>query len=431
MEKISIYLFRRLNIIIIMTFMLMVSIGLWYNLTNQYTNWGTGDGKYADQVDSFSEYIIRNTVLNNIIGTENKGGSLIFTKGYPEEDYNYYPDLTEKYLSNRGSQVIIYEAIANLNKNLFIKYYEKYFEIFRFINSLLVIVCASTFFLSFFGRNSIALFGVFLFSISGGIALFASNLYFTIWCFFTPLLCFPFLQRGYHIIYIFSALLFSLLYFSVRYEFATTFALMWLFPLVVLTLKGKTADLQIGISVFIAVCIGFLIAVFLHLRSVSQEFDVTIREASVYIFRNLRRVASMEDVPFPFSLDFFRWIKQRWVMTGWSLPYLFSITKLFLLIAFLIIMFQGKESKIFPILVWSLIAYVSWYVFGYQHIMWHYPYDSILFASTIQLALIVYIMSKISRLLATLAASHEKKTEEASDHSCRRNASLIDATPVR
>ena len=53
------YLCETLNIAFVIAFILMVSLTLWFNLTNQYTTYGTGDGKYADPVDSFSEHIIR------------------------------------------------------------------------------------------------------------------------------------------------------------------------------------------------------------------------------------------------------------------------------------------------------------------------------------------------------------------------------------
>jgi hypothetical protein len=42
-----------------------------------------------------------------------------------------------------------------------------------------------------------------------------------------------------------------------------------------------------------------------------------------------------------------------------------------------------------------VIAYFSWYVFAYQHIMWHSQYDWLLFAVTIQLALLVVLGTRV------------------------------------
>ena len=42
-------------------------------------------------------------------------------------------------------------------------------------------------------------------------------------------------------------------------------------------------------------------------------------------------------------------------------------------------------------MAWALITYVSWYVFSYQHIMLHIAYDSLIFAATVQLTVVMMI----------------------------------------
>jgi len=389
------------SIVILVVF--MVSIGLWLNITNQVTMYGTQNGKFSDQVDSYSEYIIRNTVLNKFIGTENVGGTLIITKGYPKEDYSYYPDETVKYYSHRGIQVYLFEEIGRFNKELFIENSDRFFQAFRFLNCLLLTVCVSAFFIGLFGKNLIALISLVIFSFAGGVALFASNLYFMSWILFTPLLCFPVLVRGYSKTYVFFALVFSMLYFSVRYEFATTFALLWLFPVLALRLKTGSIDVKTAIYAFAATCLGFSLALLAHHLSVASELQISIDDASELIFTNTQvRVLSLKGVPVPFSNEFFQSMIYRWKWTGLSAPLLFSIPKLWLLILFIVIFIvisiktKGGEFKM--LFIWALLAYGSWYLFAYQHILWHVQYDSLLFAATIQMVLLICLITWVCRI---------------------------------
>ncbi|TBW08027.1 hypothetical protein E0E50_15765 [Azotobacter chroococcum subsp. isscasi] len=64
------------------------------------TYYGSGGGRYADRVDSFSEYIVRNTIKRNVLNNDELSLLPILTKGYNNKDYNYYPDGYQKYYSN-------------------------------------------------------------------------------------------------------------------------------------------------------------------------------------------------------------------------------------------------------------------------------------------------------------------------------------------
>ncbi len=378
---------------------LTISITLWLNVTNQSTEFGNGHGKFADQVDSYSEYLIRNTVINNIVGTENQTGSLVQTKNYKLEDYHYYPDHTQKYFSNRGVQVEFYKWIAKFNEDSFVKYQDTYFKAFRLLNCILITICFGVFFLSTLGKNFFGVLAIIVFSLSGGIALFCANLYFCAWVLFSPLLFYPLLVKQRYKLYVLFALVFSILYFSIRYEFATTFALMWLFPILVQhCLSHKKLDYKLMAIVFLTVIFGFNIALLMHHQFIAHEMNITMKEASALIFSTLKmRVASVTGVSLPFSPGFFKYmiIRMNWV--GFTLPLLGSITKFALLLIFIFYAWKEKSTNYLPVFVWAIAAYISWYIFAYQHIMWHAQFDSLIFVATIQLVLVLYLANLVKR----------------------------------
>jgi len=43
-----------------------------------------------------------------------------------------------------------------------------------------------------------------------------------------------------------------------------------------------------------------------------------------------------------------------------------------------------------------LLGYASWYVFGYQHVMWHYMYDWYIFAVSTGLASIMLLVKLLA-----------------------------------
>ena len=399
MENSSILL-RPVHGSLIGLFIVVVALGLWLNVTKNHTVYGSGNGKFADQVDSFSEYIIRNTVLNRLKGVENTEGSLIITKGYPDLDYTYYPDGTRQYYSHRGIQVDVYTAIGFLNRKAFTENSDEYFQAFRFINCLLLSVCVAVFFVWLFGKNLLSVLALTAFSFAGGIALFASNLYFMAWTLLTPLLCFPLLVSGHKKAYVISALFFSALYFSVRYEFATTFALMWVLPILILPLKTGRIDTKTGLLSFAAVCLGFILALLAHHFSIALEKQISIADAAGLIFENTAmRMVTLEDVPPPFSPEFFKSMVLRWVWNGFTVPLFFYAPKIAVLLVFLILLLRTKDMTFRRLFLWALIAYLSWYVVAYQHIVFHEMYDSLLFAATIQLVFLVYATNYFKNLL--------------------------------
>jgi hypothetical protein len=247
----------------------LIAAGMWLNVSRT-----TIDGTFAnyeDQGDPYSERIVRNTVQNSLLGVENKSGSLIMTRGYFEQDVtpaskrlDYHADGTRRYHSQFGAQAWVYTRLAAIFGDGFAQNPDTVFQMLRFANCLLLATCFATFFAAMLKRRPAFLAAAALMSVSGGAALFSFNLYFMYWMMFTPLLVAPLLFAGRPLVYLAAAFIFGLAQFLVRYEFATTFALMWLLPVVLARHDRPAQLLRLGAAVFAAVCASFVAAVMLH-----------------------------------------------------------------------------------------------------------------------------------------------------------------------
>lgn len=377
----------------LLLFWLAVSLMLWLNMTRQETDYGTGGGRFADQVDSFSEYLIRNSVVDRVRTGDPAPGYLVRTKGYDAGDYSYYPEATSRYYSNRGIQADVFASIGSIDRRFFLDHSAAFFGMFRFLNSSALAACIIIFFTSLYGRTYLSLGLALLLTLSGGVALFASNLYFTAWLLFAPLACHPLVKREKYGCYCGAAFLLSLIYFSVRYEFATTFALMWLLPFLAEPLSGRAIRRRYAAFAFLCACLGFGVALLWHHFSVADANRIALAEASKLIFVTIEtRMASLEGVPAPLSFGFFKSLVKRWDWTGFSLPLILSISKLSVILVFLYLCHRHRRSgRLMMTMAWALITYVSWYVFSYQHIMLHIAYDSLIFAATVQLTVVMMI----------------------------------------
>ena len=150
-------------------------------------------------------------------------------------------------------------------------------------------------------------------------------------------------------------------------------------------------------------------ALVLHHLAVARELGIPLAEASGYVLSNMnKRLASLDGVPLPLTPGFFALMGARWSHTGWALPMLVEIKKLSFLLLFVWSFWALRGTKAWRVLIWAGLAYASWYVFAYQHIMWHYLYDSLLFALTLQMALVV-IWSDRLRLSWLVCQSDDKR----------------------
>jgi len=210
---------------------------------------------------------------------------------------------------------------------------------------------------------------------------------------FTPMLATPLLVSGRDKAFLVAAVTSSLAYFSVRYEFATTFALMWILPVVLIISGQRKRAIKAGTYVFSCVCISFLLIILLHHIRVAVVENVPISNATFFIFENLKlRVASLDNVPSPLSLEFAKNILYRLSEPSFAFEDIYSISNMFVIIVFLGLFIYDRRNRWLLVYIWAITAYLSWYVLGYQHIMQHYKYDALLFTCTISLSVVSRIL---------------------------------------
>jgi len=144
-------------------------------------------------------------------------------------------------------------------------------------------------------------------------------------------------------------------------------------------------------------CTGFVIAVVFHHYRVTLVEDVSFWGASELVFENVGlRLASLSQVPLPFSVAFMKDIAFRLTENAFAFEDVFSLSRALTLLLFVVFCAWLRTREALLVLSWSLATYASWYVFAYQHIMQHYTYDGMLFSATVGLALVYLALRYIS-----------------------------------
>jgi hypothetical protein len=381
------------------------------NPHNLKTEYGTGGGVYADQVDSFSEYIVRNTVSANLTSPGANLINPVVTKGYGEGDY-FFSTLegANPYYSNPVFQVVVISAIGRLLSVDSENELRVFFSVLRVLNALALIglIFVSSLWLADIRSNRMHWTIPVLIAGSSGIVYFSQNLYFLSSIFFVPLIVLisrhakPFHWTA---IMIVAA---SLVFFLRGYEFATTYAVFNFMVASVVTPGRLRAKLLRGVAVFVMVVVGFILALLAHVALIVIGSDGQVRPSSAFnsiAGAGLRRGASLDGVPIPFSQEFFLSMGSRLLEPAFSYV-IFEISQgvvlgLALVCALIFWRRLGTESRL--IIIFSPGVYVSWYLFGYQHIMWHSQYDWYIFAVGITVPLCLLIALNGRRIYGNLA----------------------------
>ncbi|QDD09749.1 hypothetical protein FIT65_04535 [Candidatus Methylopumilus planktonicus] len=237
-----------------------------------------------------------------------------------------------------------------------------------------------------------------LYFMVSGVALFSSNLFICSWAIFIPLVCFFFLRKNISAMYyFFLPFFFSYLYFSIHYLFASTFAILWYLPIFfdekIRTKKNAVKFVLISLGVIF----GFFAEVINHINFVAEKLNIDNIQAFYSIFETARlRLLSLNNVPFPFGLSFFKSMIVRFSSDGIKIPLLVSLSKMFFLITLLFI-FKKNLCNMRNVCIWSFLAYFSCYLFSYQHIMVHDIYDSLIFSITIQLGVFLVLAAYLKK----------------------------------
>jgi hypothetical protein len=239
-----------------------------------------------------------------------------------------------------------------------------------------------------------------------GFSYFNANLYFLS---FIPLLVciIPLYFRNFSK-QILALFFLSLVNFLHGYEFVTVYmisavSIFW-FVRIIQNQSFHLRDLLLLsatlITSFIA-SLGILVAS----HVLDRKTDLTFSDSTSNIIdRILARNFSENGVPARLSRDFFAEMYRRWTLDGYSFFSLFTFSQLGIACLLIVLIYiRTYKLKKFSSLesaltLFSFGSYFSWYIFGYQHIMWHYMYDWYIFAITIGLGTFLIVMVTLGDL---------------------------------
>ncbi|MFT0531670.1 hypothetical protein ACMHYJ_02395 [Castellaniella hirudinis] len=369
-------------------------------------DYGSGNGRYADRADSFSEYIVRNTIKRNILNKNDSSLLPILTKGYDDGDYAYYPDGYTKYRSNLIIQTIPATILAKIFRLNTEAELDRFFVILRSGNALLFSVFLIGIFLHYCSIQKINLSFLvpFIIGTNAGFIYFSQNLYFSSFLIILP--AYYISRQIYNNKHLnkFLILLFGCLYFLRGFEFSTIFALLTaasaaLFTSGSLIKKAKAASL-----VFSLICASFVIAILLHIFFVSLDTGLSVHDSVRDLFARIQhRTQSITGVPFPFGVQFIKVMHDRWGYPAFSISANgIALSQQAIIIAMmlgLIFRFNKITDNEKILYLYGFFGYASWYIFAYQHIMWHNMYDWYIFALTMGISFGLLLIFYLSLLI--------------------------------
>jgi len=430
----TLLILRRLNNIKVINnkftlYFLLISLCFCINFPNVTTPYGTGNGQYDDAIDSFSEHLVRGTVQKNIYHPNDYHPFMIISTGYanPGYDWKYYDGIyTTQYRSNLALQTLPMTFIASTLKIKSDEEFGQYFRVLRKINAIGFAFLLTIFFYNFCKKNNYqdnSLIPI-LVTLNSGFALYSQNLYFISAVYALPmaLLSSELLKKNKYSY--FSVFICGLLLFLRGYEFSTLYALLVAFVCFYFkegTLKEKLLS---SINAFLIIVLSFIIVVICHICLIwrFETFPISLMQAfETFSYPVKLRSLSLHDVPFPLSLGFFGHFYRSFIYSlGFSFfqtgdikvgsDMKFGIPVFIILTAYLKLFFlRFKKANLDEraIFIYSFLGYISWYIFGYQHIMGHGGmYNYFLFSFSIALCfsmLLITILNekKVNSLMRT------------------------------
>lgn len=358
------------------------------------TEYGTGNGIYQDRVDSFSEYSVRNTVSRNILS------EFSFIPIYPKDsaptNYSYIPELNQEYqnyfvnlqIQSLGFTILAKTLGLNTQSQL-----DKLFTIMRYLSCFILSLALTILLMTLMKRLEIystwkIISIVFLSSSLVGFSYFNSNLYFLSFIFVIGLIIPLYFERLF--VQLTFTFVWSLVNFLHGYEFVTVYfvsmlSMFWIARI----LRNERFQIKDIILFSFTLISSFLVSLLMLIVThvLDKKANLTFLDSTSNIFnRILARNISDTGVPARLSSGFFSEMYRRWTLDGINFFNLVTISQLGLVLAFtLLLLFKRFISKKFSrldvaVTLFSFGSYFSWYIFGYQHIMWHYMYDWYIFA---------------------------------------------------
>jgi hypothetical protein len=143
--------------------------------------------------------------------------------------------------------------------------------------------------------------------------------------------------------------------------------------------------------------IGFCIAVAIHIHLVAVDLGIPLKDAPAIALGNaaMRTMSLEEGVPAPLSFEFLRLMAKSLREPVLSIPHFpILVSKMSVVLALVVILVVHIKDRRYAraaIIAWAFVAYLSWFIFAYQHLMVHAMdglfYDNLLFALTCEICL--------------------------------------------
>lgn len=404
-----------------MVILLYAAIAMFFFMFNPQAlkfDYGDGNGKFADRVDSYSEYIVRNTVKRNVLVKDDNSFLPIITKGYAEADYKFDAEQYKKYTSNLSLQTVPITFVAKLLNFKTEKKLDMLFGLLRLANALLFscLLCTFLFYFCKFQQLQHHFLVPFLVGGSAGFMFFSQNLYFVSALMLTPATLIAYQMCNKNSFSKVMVFVLGVMFFLRGYEFATIFALLTGFSAAVFTARDWRKQAKHFVIAFSLICAAFIAALLCHIVLISADsgWALTVSDAAKQAFYNVQlRTSSIKGVPVPLSPAFLYAMNERWSTTAFSIIKsglkLTELEVLLLMALVLVVRLKNMLPVEKIIMAYGGFGYSSWYVFAYQHIMWHQMYEWYIFSLTMGLAFSMLIIIYLNAFIEFVLKSYQGK----------------------
>ena len=382
--------FRTLSLcisVIILTFLFAVNPN---ELSHGY---GNQDGTYADSGDSFSESLIRNSVIDNLLPNDRYYFGGYISKGLGDGDYGYYPEDSSYYYTSMLLQTVVITRVVEL----FSSYLDidSMFVIFRIISAFLIslfltILCLSA--ASTIISSKVPLYALpCLFFLSGffGLMIFAQNIYFFIFSLFLPALLVNAINTNKMVNLFFGILVTNFFVFARGYEFI---AIPLSYAILFFALKVEKESMRTKFfGVFVissAYVMAFILSSLLHLYLIIKVGHVdTIQAAMDLKFKTFStRILTFE--PEPLSRAFFVYFNNFLNADAFNIGLIkfngFQFIAVYLCFC-VVALYMSTKTTLRSTLILAVFPFLTCflsYTLSYQHLISHHFMYSWLVIST-------------------------------------------------
>jgi hypothetical protein len=357
-------------------FFLIIFVSIFFNFQNLQNTWGTHGGVYDDRIDSYSESLVRNSVKKNILEKNYSFFCRIPILVDSDKPYHYFKDTGDYlYFSFACITVPFYTILLKIFHIKTEPFIDNFFSFFRFCNVIFLSFLLTVIFSNFSSiyKKNISIISSIILASSVGLIFWTSNLFNLSFVYLiVPTIISYSINKKFPI---YSIIIFSTLGFLIQYAFFTTHSLLSVLFAFLFTRKDLHEKFSNSFKVFILTVASFFLALIIHFILI--KIEIPNSNPSDLIFSTTKtRLFSYESVTNPFSKDIIYVVYAKLTNPALALyrgVYFFNWHIIFFML--IIFFFLLKEKKIdydnLAIFFYGIFGYLSWYIFGYQHIVSH------------------------------------------------------------